>query len=209
MPWIAGAEQLETLPEPCSVSPHASSLLTLTRARGSPRCVHAAVTVVWRLHLQDRMAWLGADITVATAWGPGVGRFLAEALVDALQSDLHLVAVEESAHAPADGLRGVDFVFAHDHSSHEEIIRVGLDAHGHVVSAALIRRRARQCQRSAGAEQDLLDAIRSGESVSALHWIDRPASTAGREGAADERTPRRTLTITVRSDRSFQISLGN
>jgi hypothetical protein len=155
------------------------------------------------------MARVDTDIKVATACGPGVGRFLAEALVDALQSDLHLVAVKDSVYAPPDGLRGVDFVFAREDSDDEEIIRVGLDQDGHVVSTELIRRTGRKGERSAAPEQELLAAIRSGESVSALHWIDMPESRAGRDAAAGELQPRRTLAITVRSDRRFQIALGN
>jgi hypothetical protein len=157
------------------------------------------------------MARLGMDdmdIRVATACGPGVGRFLAEALVDALQSDLHLVAVEDSADPSGDGLRGVDFVFAREDSEREEIIRVGVDQDGHVVSTELIRRVGKEGQRTAAAEEELLAAIRSGESVSALHWIDRSESRRERD-TGDGLGPRRVLAITVRSDRRFQIPLGN
>lgn len=150
------------------------------------------------------------DIRVATACGPGVGRFLAEALVDALQSDLHLVAVEDSVGQSGDGPQSMDFVFGREDSNFEEIIRVGVDPDGHVVSTELIRRLGREGQRTATAEEELLAAIRSGESVSALHWIEPPdRAESRRERDADGLEPRRVLAITVRSDRCFQIPFDN
>lgn len=142
------------------------------------------------------MARLDDDIQVATAWGPGSGRFLAQALVDALQSDHDLIAVKESGSPPAGGARGVDFVFARAGAERDEIIRVGLDGDGRVVSAQLLRCASGQHGTTGPAAGELLEALRAGPSISALHWVPAGAS------------PRGMLAITVSFDRQFRIAPG-
>lgn len=162
------------------------------------------------------MALHTTEIHVANVCGPGVGRFLATTLADLLEGNSALVAVERSGRKPRHGVYGVDFVFVDENpgglSNEREVIRVGLDVSGRVVCTEIVRlspiwtaassgpktpisqlhRRAVTLLRPVAA--GLRDALRSGDSVSALQWrfptLSRP------EGA---------LTLTMRSHHRFEL----
>lgn len=141
-----------------------------------------------------------SELRVAVAHGPGAGRFLAMALVDALQSGVPLVAVSASrSSGPAHrvGVTGVDFVFYQGDGEREEVIRAGLAQDGRVVSAEILRRRPRMQYAPYQAADELLAAVRSGQAVAELHWQYPP-----------ETEPHGILSITMRSDHRFQIACG-
>lgn len=125
-----------------------------------------------------------------------MGEFLAEALIDTLQSGQNLVTIRDSMGMPPQGIKGVDFVFRKRGSASEDVIRVGLDNDGKVVSAQLIRNVRQAPEETGTLAPDLLEAIRTGASISALHWVDAPGSRS-----------QRALSITVRPDQRVQIPL--
>ena len=146
------------------------------------------------------MASSRGEIRVAVAHGPGAGRFLAMALVDALQSGVPLVAVSASrTSGPAHrvGVTGVDFVFHQEDAEREEVIRAGLRQDGRVVSAEILRRVVRMRYAPYQAADELLAAVRSGQAVAELHWQYPP-----------DTEPRGILSITMRADHRFQIACG-
>jgi hypothetical protein len=137
------------------------------------------------------------EIRVAVARGPGAGRFLAMALVDVLQSGMPLVAVRVTTVTGSDPRSGVDFVFYQEDAEREEVIRAGLTSDGRVVSAEIVRRAARRHEGPCQAAEALLAALRSGETVSEIHWQHPPE--AGPDGV---------LSLTVRSEHRFEIACG-
>lgn len=139
-----------------------------------------------------------SSLRVARAEGPGAGRFLAAALTDALEGGGELLGVSASTERPDVGQRGIDFVFTAHPEEEEEVIRVGLDRHGHVLSAELLRRQRGLRVWHSSAPGDLLTALRSGNAVTELRW-DGGGDTPG--------APISTLVVTMRSDRNFRVPL--
>lgn len=138
-----------------------------------------------------------SEIRVAVAHGRGAGRFLAMALVDALQSGMPLVAVHSSAMPGPARRSGLDFVFHQEGAEREEVIRAGLASDGRVVSAEIVRRHVRVHGAPCGAVVELLAAIRSGQAISEIHWqASHDEGTAG------------ILSIVVRSERWFEVVCG-
>lgn len=115
-------------------------------------------------------------ITVATACGAGVGRFLAAALTDALGSGVPLVAVRDVPGELPSAQAGIEFVFADAGSQYQEVIRVGVERDGTVVSVQIIRRSPERCSAHHSVEHELRSAVQSGNSVSMLRWLDDPAA---------------------------------
>lgn len=115
----------------------------------------------------------GREIRVARAQGPGVGRFLAASLVDALTGGGALVAMVALGDRLTARERSVEFVFAGPAVDTDEIIRVGIDRHGQVIATELLRRPRRQWARAPLPSVDaLLQALRAGQSVSRLDWTE-------------------------------------
>lgn len=135
-----------------------------------------------------------SEIRVAVAHGRGAGRFLAMALIDALQSGMPLVAVHSRAMPGTARRSGLDFVFHQEGAEREEVIRAGLASDGRVVSAEIVRRHARVHGAPYRAMDDLLAAIRSGQAISEIHW----------QASHDEGTGG-ILSIVVRSERWFEV----
>jgi hypothetical protein len=133
------------------------------------------------------------ELQVATAHGPGAGRFLAAALLDALNAGATLVEVVESPRPPSMAVRGVDFVFTTPDDETDEIIRAGLGGDSTVVSAEL--RRCAKLPRADGQVQsrELVEALRAAQAVAELRW-------GGVSGRA--------LVVTVRTDLRVQLDLG-
>ena len=179
------------------------------------------------------MVTRASEIHVANVCGPGVGRFLATTLADALEGGAALVAVERSACKPRRGEQAVDFVFAsqdpHDCSDEREVIRVGLDATGQVVCTEIVRwspgatapppgnrsggnsavppDRAPLALGAVGAW--LLDALRSGDSVSALHWTSHStAASSDASSGASSSASSGALAITIRSHQQFEFPIA-
>jgi hypothetical protein len=111
---------------------------------------------------------LDGDLRVATARGPGAGRFLALSLVEALASGTALVEVVDSARPPPGARRGIDFVVAHPDT--EEVVRAGLDDGGRVVSAELLRRPRREGSRGRSIGPELVAVLRGADLIAAVRW---------------------------------------
>ena len=141
------------------------------------------------------MAQRRDELQVATAQGPGAGRFLAAALLDALSAGATLVEVVESPRPPSSAVRGIDFVFTTPDDDTDEIIRAGLAADTSVVSAEL-RRCAKlpraECAVDAG---QLIAALREAQAVAAVRWGGEDGQGLG-------------LVITVRTDQRVLLRVG-
>lgn len=111
---------------------------------------------------------LDSDLRVATARGPGAGRFLALSLTEALASGTDLAEVADSPRPPPGARRGIDFVFLHAES--EEVVRAGLDDGGRVVSAELLRRPRRGPTRGRTIGPELLATLRGADLIASLQW---------------------------------------
>jgi len=139
---------------------------------------------------------IAAAISLATADGPGAGRFLAAALLDALNAGAVLLAVGDAPRVPAVARFGIDFVFATDDSHIDEVIRAGVDEHARVVWAELLRcpRRARDdSSRDTG---PLAAALAEGETIAEIRW--RPGQDS-----------QRNLELVVSGDRPRTLSLAS
>ena len=133
------------------------------------------------------------SLSVARADGPGAGRFLALALSDALaggQGQFFLRAPTST------GPRYLDFLFPVNGGNQREVIRVEVDRAGQVVSAELLRETGDSTAALFAAPPDLLDALHSGSAVAEIVW-DPADSSAGV----------RSVTVIMRSDRSFHVSI--
>jgi hypothetical protein len=117
---------------------------------------------------------LDDDLRVATARGPGAGRFLALSLTEALASGIELVEVVDSPRPPPGARRGIDFVFGHPET--EEVVRAGLDDGGRVVSAELLRRPRRASSRGHAIGPELLSMLRDADLITSLRWDDDRSS---------------------------------
>ena len=119
-------------------------------------------------------------VRVVTAGGDGVGRFLAAALLEALQVGGE-VSVTESTDRPAGCLAGFDFVFRRPRRA--EVIRVGVDAAHRVVSAELYRGQLRATGKSEASlwPDGLMRALGEGESVAEVKWHRSPSASEGLE----------------------------
>lgn len=115
---------------------------------------------------------LDGDLRVATARGPGAGRFLALSLAEALASGTALVEVVDSPRPPPGARRGIDFVVAHAET--EEVIRAGLDDSGRVVSAELLRRPRRDGSRGRAIGPELMAVLRGADLIAAVRWDENP-----------------------------------
>lgn len=135
-----------------------------------------------------------ADIEVATARGPGAGRFLAAALLDALDAGARLLAIDEAPALPRPARSGIDFRFAGDGHDTDELIRVGLGEDSRVVTAQLLRCAKRPDEDGSCDPGSLIEALRGGHSVSAVRWLPR-------EGAP------RTVELVIGSDREISVAL--
>ncbi len=135
-----------------------------------------------------------SDLRVAIASGPGTGRFLAAALTDAL-GGAGLAAIIVPARPPAGSRWGIEFVF-HGETDSEEVICVGLDASGTVVTAEILRRPSRPVLGSSPSPAALTEALAGGDAVSSIQWSEAPDGSC---------MP--ILHITMRSDQSFIVDL--
>lgn len=106
---------------------------------------------------------------VGRADGPGSGRFLSLALVDALEDGSDLAAVRFHLVPPAVGQWsfGVAFAFQHEFSSEGEVVLAGVDAAGHVVAAELLRS-GREPARRYRRQLALANALRGGHAVESI-----------------------------------------
>lgn len=113
------------------------------------------------------------EIRVARAQGPGVGRFLAASLVDALTGGGALVAIVALGDPRTARERVVEFVFAGPPADTDEIIRVGIDRDGQVLATELLRRPRRQWARAPlPSVEAMLQALGAGQSVARLDWTE-------------------------------------
>jgi hypothetical protein len=117
----------------------------------------------------------GANLSIATADGPGSGRFLARSLLDALLGDAWLSGVRLQLLAPAEGTWSVDFVFVQDTTGVGEVVRAGLDPAGQVVSAQLLRTVAESARRYRSTAE-LAAALRRGTAVESVTLETAPGS---------------------------------
>jgi hypothetical protein len=140
----------------------------------------------------------GADTSIATADGPGSGRFLTLALLDALDGGSDLAAIRFDLVAPVRGAWtvGIGFAFHHEFSSGAEVIRAGVDPAGHVVAAELLRS-ARQPAARFGRQLALAAALHDGYAVESIHV------ESGRAGEP------RSVTIIMENLDSFIIDLSD
>jgi|GEM_PF-5846991 len=133
-------------------------------------------------------------LQVATADGPGAGRFLATALLDAIDGGATLLSIEACGQLPAASEYGVDFVF--DVGGATEIIRAGLGANGQVITTQLLRCRIGERPDQPTDPAALAHALRAGSEITQIRWH------AGE-------TPPRQLEITVRTDQPVTVQVGN
>jgi hypothetical protein len=75
----------------------------------------------------------------ASVVGPGAARFLTVSLRDALDAGIALLAIQRGTSSKVGARYAVDFIFASDDSSSDEVIRAGLDGEAQVHSAELTR----------------------------------------------------------------------
>ncbi|WP_428261194.1 hypothetical protein [Haliangium sp.] len=147
---------------------------------------------------------LDGEICVARAQGPGVGRFLAASLVDALAGG-ELVEVRAAAGLPSEralrpGEQVVEFVFASidragEAGDADEIIRVGVDAVGRVRSTELWRRpRPVRDRAPLVFSEDLAEALGAGHVVARLSWSPGAAGSS--------------LVITTAAQTDFRLASG-
>jgi hypothetical protein len=85
------------------------------------------------------VASLTPDLRIAISEGAGSGRFLAVALLDALDGGGDLSRLRLQPPSDARGKWSVDFVFEHAQPAYREVIRAGLDVADRVVFAELLR----------------------------------------------------------------------
>ena len=110
------------------------------------------------------------DVHVASSMGTGAGRFLAAALLDALQGGAELIAVNASREVPEGAARGIDFTFVTYGEESDEVIRVGLAPTSEVVSAHLLRRSTVGPEHRIAGAAELERALHSAHSVAAMRW---------------------------------------
>jgi hypothetical protein len=132
-------------------------------------------------------------LRVATADGPGAGRFLAAALLDALHGGPRLVAIELAPQPPWPAAYGVDFIF--DTETACEVIRVTLAQDAQVVAAQLLR-----CPRTGRAEAislaaSLIEALHPGSEITGIRCQEANGSSQ--------------IEILVRTDQPVTVHLGS
>lgn len=135
------------------------------------------------------------ELCVARADGRGAGKFLASSLFDALQAGVVSVSIRRSARPPVLADLGVEFIVCSESEDSCEVIRVGVDTSGAVVSAEILRRPKPSRSLRVVVCAELLRELRDAESVAGISW-HKATSAAGPS-----------LNLIVRRDRLVTINL--